>query len=124
MDGFQNKPGFPLTSITQLDFNRFIAREARARGLAVGLKNTVDLLAELQPDFDFAVNEQCHQYDECGGYSVFTAKGKPVFNAEYANKWVTQPAERATLCAASRTAKLRTLVLPLALDDSLRFSCD
>jgi hypothetical protein len=82
MDAYQNQPGFALSAETQLDYNRFIAREARARGLAVGLKNDVDQLAALEPEFDFAVNEQCHQYAECGGYSVFTNNGKPVFNAE------------------------------------------
>jgi hypothetical protein len=124
MDAYTNQPGFALTSDTQLDYNRFIANEARSRGLAVGLKNDVDQLAALEPYFDFAVNEQCHQYDECGGYSVFTAQGKPVFNAEYRPRWVTDAAARDAMCAAARAANLRTLVLAEALDDSLRFSCD
>jgi len=124
MDGYANAPGFALTAATQLDYARFIAREARARGLAVGLKNAVDLLAQLEPDFDFAVNEQCHQYEECDGYTAFTAKGKPVFNAEYASKWVNDSGQRAQLCAASRAMNLRTLVLPLGLDGSFRHACD
>ena len=124
MDAYTNQPGFALTADTQLDYNRFIANEARSRGLAVGLKNDVDQLAALEPYFDFAVNEQCHQYAECGGYSVFTAKGKPVFNAEYQPQWVTDVAARGAMCASARAANLRTLVLSEALDDSLRFSCD
>ena len=102
VDGYTNKPGFPLTSATQLDYNRFLATEARSRGLAVALKNTVDLLTQLEPYFDFAVNEQCNEYNECGGYSVFTSKGKPVFNAEYKSLWKTDATARASLCAASR----------------------
>lgn len=124
MDGYSNAPGFALSAATQLDYNRFIANQARARGLAVGLKNDIDQLAALEPYFDFAVNEQCHQYAECGHYAVFTAKGKPVFNAEYARTWATDAAARAQLCRAARAAELRTLVLAEALDDSLRFSCD
>ncbi len=124
MDGYANQPGFALTADTQLDYNRFIADQARARGLAVGLKNDIDQLAALEPSFDFAVNEQCHQYAECSAYAVFTAKGKPVFNAEYASTWATDAAARAELCASARAAGLRTLVLAEALDDSLRFSCD
>jgi hypothetical protein len=124
VDGYTNKPGFPLTSATQLDYNRFLATEARNRGLAVALKNTVDLLSQLEPYFDFAVNEQCNEYNECGGYSVFTSKGKPVFNAEYASKWKTDATARASLCAVNRAANIRTLVLPLALDGSFRYSCD
>jgi hypothetical protein len=124
MDAYQNGSGFALGADTQLDYNRFIAREARARGLAVGLKNDVDQLAALEPDFDFAVNEQCHQFTECGGYSVFIAQGKPVFNAEYDARWVSDATARNALCAASRAAGLRTLVLPLELDGSFRYSCD
>lgn len=124
MDAYQNGSGFALTAETQLDYNRFIAREARARGLAVGLKNDVDQLAVLEPEFDFAVNEQCHQYSECSGYSVFTNKGKPVFNAEYDARWVGDAASRNALCAASRAAGLRTLVLPVELDGSFRYGCD
>ncbi len=127
VDGYTNSPGFPLDAQTQLDYNRFIAQEARARGLLVGLKNDTDQLAALEPYFDFAVNEQCHEYDngrECDGYSVFTSKGKPVFNAEYKAEYVTNAASRAALCSAARAANLRTLVLPLALDNTRRLSCD
>ncbi len=112
MDGYQNGSGFALDADTQLDYNRFIAREARARGLAVGLKNDVDQLAALEPEFDFAVNEQCHEFTECDGYSVFTSKGKPVFNAEYRADWASDANARDELCAAARAAGLRTLVLP------------
>ena len=34
--------------------------------------------------FDFAVNEQCFQYHECGTYQPFLAAGKAVLNVEYA----------------------------------------
>jgi hypothetical protein len=124
MDAYTNKPGFPLTYATQLDYNRFLAREARARGLRVGLKNDVDQLADLAPDFDFAVNEQCHQYKECGGYSAFTGANKPVFSAEYKRVWVDDAAARERMCAQARAANLRTLVLPLKLNDRFRHSCD
>lgn len=124
MDAYTNKPGFPLTYATQLDYNRFLAREARARGLRVGLKNDVDQLADLAPDFDFAVNEQCHQYKECGGYSAFTGANKPVFSAEYKRLWVDDAAARERMCAQARAANLRTLVLPLKLNDKFRYSCD
>jgi hypothetical protein len=124
MDAFDNQPGFALDPDTQLDYNRFIAREARARALAVGLKNDVDQLAALAPEFDFAVNEQCHEFAECDGYSVFTSQGKPVFNAEYLAEWATDTNARNALCTASRAAGLRTLVLPVELDGSFRYGCD
>ena len=78
VDGYTNKPGLPLTAATQLDYNRFLADQAHARGLAVALKNDVAQLADLAESFDMAVNEQCHQYKECGGYKAFTSANKPV----------------------------------------------
>lgn len=123
VDGYTNKPGFPLTAATQLDYNRFLADQAHARGLAIGLKNAVALLADLASSYDFALNEQCFQYNECGGYSAFTVQGKPVFNIEYQAKW-KDAATRTKLCAKAQALNMRTLVLPLALNDKFRYSCD
>lgn len=124
VDGYTNKPGFPLTATTQLDYNRFLATAAHARGLKVALKNDVDQVTTLAASFDFAVNEQCNEYSECDAYTAFTGANKPVFNAEYKSKWHTSASARATMCTKARAQNLRTLVLPLALDDSFRYSCD
>jgi hypothetical protein len=125
VDGYTNQPGMALTAGTQLDYNRFLATEAHARGLAIGLKNDVDQLRELEPYFDFAVNEQCHQYNECAGYSLFTNKGKPVLIAEYASKYRNNTnGARDALCAGARAANYRALVLDINLDDRFRHSCD
>lgn len=124
VDGYANNSGFPLTAATQLDYNRFLASEAHNRGLSIALKSDTGQLSNLVGDFDFAVNEQCHQNAECDGYQVFIADGKPVFNAEYAASYSSDPAARATLCADANGRKFHTLVLPLALDDSFRYSCE
>ncbi|ABF10096.1 hypothetical protein ACUXAV_004556 [Cupriavidus metallidurans] len=123
VDGYTNNTGLPLTADTQLDYNRFLANAAHARGLAIGLKNDVGQLTDLASSFDFAINEQCFQYNECGGYSAFTAQGKPVFNVEYATKW-KDATKRPALCANAAALSIRTLVLPLALNDKYRYSCD
>jgi hypothetical protein len=83
VDGYANDSGFPLTAEDQLLFNRRLARLAHSLGLAIGLKNDLDQTAALEPDFDFAVNEECFRYGECGRLTPFTAAGKPVFHAEY-----------------------------------------
>ncbi|CAL9420118.1 hypothetical protein SUDANB120_01833 [Streptomyces sp. enrichment culture] len=83
MDGYANTTGFPLTAEDQLRYNRLIARLARDRGLAVGLKNDLDQVPQLVGDFDFAVNEQCAQYGECELLAPFTDAGKAVFHVEY-----------------------------------------
>ncbi|GAB2914597.1 hypothetical protein GCM10027093_61440 [Paraburkholderia jirisanensis] len=125
VDGYTNNPGFPLNSSTQADFNLFIASAAHARGLAVALKNDLEQIDTLGASFDFAVNEQCHELDECDGYNAFLASGKAVFNAEYAAAYVQNTSgSRDALCRSAKAAQMHTLVLPQALDDSFRFSCD
>lgn len=83
MDGYDNETGFPLTAAHQLAYNRLIARLAHDRGMAVGLKNDLDQIPELVGDFDFAVNEQCAEFDECDQLAPFVKAGKAVFNVEY-----------------------------------------
>ena len=83
VDGFTNDTGFPLTKRDQLRYLRFLARAAHARGLAAGLKNLPRLARELEPRWQFAVNEQCFEYHECEEYRAFIEAGKPVFNVEY-----------------------------------------
>ncbi|HET6859525.1 MAG TPA: endo alpha-1,4 polygalactosaminidase [Streptomyces sp.] len=83
MDGYRNRTGFPLTAAHQLAYNRLIARLAHERGMAVGLKNDLDQIPELVGDFDFAVNEQCAEFDECAEMTPFIEAGKAVFHVEY-----------------------------------------
>ncbi|MET4643662.1 endo alpha-1,4 polygalactosaminidase [Streptomyces sp. NPDC006539] len=83
MDGYRNRTGFPLTATDQLRYNRLVARIAHRHGLAVGLKNDLDQIPQLEPDFDFAVNEQCAQYDECAALTPFIEADKAVFHVEY-----------------------------------------
>ena len=123
MDGYTNNSGFNLTSQDQLAYNRFIANEAHKRGLAVGLKNDLDQISELVEYFDFAVNEQCFEYNECDALLPFINHGKPVLTAEYLDKYVNSSSERAAICQESRDNQFSTLILPLDLNDSFRFSC-
>ena len=123
MDGYTNKSGFNLTSQDQLAYNRFIANEAHKRGLAVGLKNDLDQISELVEYFDFAVNEQCFEYSECDALLPFINHGKPVLTAEYLDKYVNSSSEREAICQESRDNQFSTLILPLDLNDSFRFSC-
>lgn len=83
VDGYLNETGFPLSADDQLAYNRAVAGLAHERGLSVALKNDVEQIAELVEDFDFAVNEECVRYDECGLYKPFTDAGKAVLHVEY-----------------------------------------
>ena len=87
VDGYANNSGFPLTGADQLRYDRFLARAAHARGLAAGLKNDIGQVPKLAPSFDFAVNEQCFQYHECGVLArYFARRGKAVLQIEYKGK--------------------------------------
>ncbi|MFM9106446.1 MAG: endo alpha-1,4 polygalactosaminidase [Chloroflexota bacterium] len=83
VDGWSNDTGFGLRRADSLRYLRFLAGEAHARGMAIGLKNAVELAPRLAGDFDFAVNEQCLVYDECGRLAPFISSGKAVFHIEY-----------------------------------------
>ncbi len=124
LDGYLNNTGFPLTYQDQLNYNRFLAIEAKKRGLLVGLKNDLQQVKELSPYFDFAVNEECHQYDECSYLEPFVKEGKPVFNAEYDQKYLNDEEAFKELCQDAQTRGLRTIVLPKELDGSFVKSCD
>jgi hypothetical protein len=84
VDGYTNDSGFPLTASDQLRFNRWLARTAHRHGLAIALKNDLEQAPALAPSFDFAILEQCFQYDECDRAAPFLRAGKAVFDAEYA----------------------------------------
>jgi hypothetical protein len=124
VDGYTNNPGFNFSANDQLAYNQLLATEAHNRGLAIGLKNDLDQVLMLVDDFDFSVNEQCHEFNECDLLAPFINAGKPVFNAEYASTFVNDTALRQQLCMTALAQQLHTLVLPDALDDSFRFSCD
>ncbi|HZJ26304.1 MAG TPA: endo alpha-1,4 polygalactosaminidase [Acidimicrobiia bacterium] len=121
VDGWDNDTELDFDADDQLDFNRFLADAAHERGLAVGLKNDLDQIPELVDDFDFAVNEQCHEFDECDLVTPFLDAGKPVFNAEYATELIDNPDG---VCREAVRRDLRTLLVPLDLDNEFRISCD
>lgn len=83
IDGYENRTGFPLSWDDQIAYNRYLAQAAHDRGLAAGFKNDVQQASVLEESFDFAVNEECFKYRECGKLGVFIDAGKAVFHVEY-----------------------------------------
>jgi hypothetical protein len=72
-DGYQASQGtgFNTTKADTLNFLTFLSTEARAQGMGIGLKNTLELIAGNTGLWDFAVNEQCFDYKECNFYTPF-----------------------------------------------------
>ncbi|MQS13321.1 hypothetical protein F7Q99_13790 [Streptomyces kaniharaensis] len=83
IEAYNQNSGFPLTGDDQIRYNRMLAELAHERGLAIGLKNDLDQIPALINDFDFAVNEECSQFDECDRVAPFVRAGKAVFHVEY-----------------------------------------
>jgi Glycoside-hydrolase family GH114 len=87
VDGWQNRTGLQITATAQLRYNSSLANLAHRMGFSVGLKNDLSQADTLQPYFDFAINEQCWQYSECGHLRSWPSTyGKAVFNVEYGKK--------------------------------------
>jgi hypothetical protein len=98
-----NNPGFPISKAQNRVFLEHIADMAHSLGLSVGLKNNTAEAAELEPYFDWALNEECWLYEECEQLNdSFINNGKAVFNVEYsqepdcrlANTWHINSARR------------------------------
>jgi hypothetical protein len=109
LDHHTQPTGFGITAAEQLAFNRMLAGMAHERGLAIGLKNDLDQVAELAGVFDFAVVEQCAEYDECHLVRPFLDRGKPVFHVEY-------DLPTSAFCAESRRLGLSSIRKRLGLD--------
>ena len=131
--------GFLISYNDQLVYNKWLAREAHARDLSIGLKNDLEQVAALFNDFDWALNEQCWYYDECQYYKPFIAgnivaqkillnttkmycnffffiANKAVFNCEY-NTALPK-------CSKSIAAKISSIQAPLALDGTKMKMCN
>jgi len=83
-----NDTGFPITYAEQFAYARWLAGEAHARGLAIGLKNAADMVTDALPFFDFAITEDCFVQGWSDQVLPFIAAGKAVFAAEYTDTGV------------------------------------
>ncbi len=115
VDGYNNKTGFPLTYQDQLAYNIFLANAAHTRGLAIGLKNDLDQIPDLVAYFDWQLNEQCFEYNECNKLLPFINAGKPVFNVEY-------NLTRDQFCSKANSLDFNSLRKHLSLD-AYRAAC-
>ncbi len=83
VDAYDNDTVFKISYNQQLRYNKFLAKEAHKRGLSVGLKNDLGQVKELVNYYDWALNEQCFEEDECGKLLPFIKQNKAVFGVEY-----------------------------------------
>jgi hypothetical protein len=84
--------GFPIRYEDQLAYTRWLADEAHARGLAIGLKNAPGMVKDSLRFFDFAITEDAFLDGWIDQMLPFIDAGKPVFAAEYTDTGVDFPA--------------------------------
>jgi len=89
LDGYTNHTGFEISYEDQLIFNRWVAVQAHARGLAIGLKNDPDQVADLVDYYDWALVESCFAESWCEMMHPFIENGKPVVMIEYTDRNVS-----------------------------------
>lgn len=116
VDGYDNPTGFSLNYEDQLRYNKLLAKKAHKTGLAIGLKNDIGQTKDLASVFDFAINEECHEYEECEEYGYFIKKGKAVLNAEYGRL-------RENICKESEKIGISTSFFGKKLDGKRFTSC-
>ncbi|KAI4201151.1 MAG: hypothetical protein LQ350_003466 [Teloschistes chrysophthalmus] len=83
VDAYDNDNGLNLKVSDAVAYVTFLATEAQARNLSIGLKNAGTILPQVESLMQWAVNEQCVEYDECELFESFIQHGKPVFHVEY-----------------------------------------
>lgn len=109
MDTYTAATGFPLTKADEINYAQFWSTNVHQRGMKVALKNNAELASTLVGAFDFAIAEQCFDYNECGSYAPFIQQGKAVLVAEY-KKYT------ARLCTKAENQKLSLAFFNLNLD--------
>ncbi len=115
IDGYSNNPGFPLTYADQINYNKFIANMAHSLGMSIGLKGDIDQVKDLHPYFDWTLNEQCFQYNECDLLRPFQNDGKAVLQVEYS-------VGTSNFCPTANAANYNSMKMPLNLNGG-RWPC-
>lgn len=84
---------------------RLFADKAHARGLAIGQKNSAEIVGrKSEMATDFAVVEECNRYDECSDYTA--GYGAYVYVIEYRDQDLTAACARAHTPTVRRDLKL------------------
>lgn len=129
LDGYTNKSTSGVTpwGMTQADsagFERWLAYDIHANGLAAFQKNDPANEPADEPLFDGMIIEECNYYDDpCSGpggdASAYLAAGKPVLNAEYTSDGETT----ASFCSADESTGIIGALFDVDLDGATYQPC-
>ena len=111
-----NHPGFPFTTAHEKRWYLRVAAHAHRLGLSVGMKNGIEVTdADTVAAFDWALNEECFFFHECGRLDAFGDAGKAVFQTEDVSDWTRRELHTARevadrVCVDARRHGFSTLV--------------
>ncbi|CAI6338634.1 unnamed protein product [Periconia digitata] len=117
-EGEPPQDGFNYGQTPYVDYIKFLALKAHENDLAIGLKNAVELVGRLVGTVDYAMNEQCHFYNECAAYEVFTDADKAVFNVEYELTECPEPTANTTIVTILKDSNQQVDTLDLPCPES------
>ncbi|KAL6233930.1 glycoside hydrolase superfamily [Aspergillus navahoensis] len=121
VDAYNNdQGGLGLTEDDSVDFMNWLAAEAHARGLSIGLKNAGSIIPRVIANMQWSVNEQCAEFDECNVFQQFVDEGKPVFHIEYPENGAvsTSSVDKVAVCAEFKGEEgFSTVVKDIELDE-------
>lgn len=100
LDGYLAETQHGLTADEQLDYNVWLAGEARVRGLAVGISSDWAHGERLASHYDFAIHTNCLANRRCGELAPYRARARPVFDLETRSDLSAGCAEAALLGVA------------------------
>ena len=99
---------FPLTVADGVSYVRYLARLAHGADIAVGLKNSPELINKTLDVLDWGINESCAKSNNCVQYQPFIQAGKPLFHIEYGDNGTVPVLKEA--CNAPGTHGFSTLI--------------
>ncbi|KAI0509517.1 glycoside hydrolase superfamily [Xylaria bambusicola] len=120
IDGYANDSGFDYTEADTVDYVRFLADAAHDAGLAYGLKNAGAIVEQVVDVAEWAINEECAEYEECADWAPFIDAGKPVFHVEYVeddDATSVSAAKKKKACAADGQKGFSSIIKHYTLDN-------
>jgi len=118
LGAFGADPGIAFTRADQLDYDRWLADAAHARGLSIGLVENDALLAEdLLADFDWTVAWSCID-GGCPSAAPFVSAHKAAFLVEYGDE-----SRAAAVCPSAKALGMSAVVKRTAALDAYRAGC-
>lgn len=117
IDLYSARTGFNITKADAIAYDTWLADQAHSRGMTIALKNSSEIVKSVVNLFDFAIAEQCFDYQECPAYSPFIAQGKGVLIAEYTRT------VKATWCTKAASLKMSLAFFNLDLNGKRYLLC-